>query len=209
MKEGAALKGRLYTEEEIAEYLQVSIDDVELLVSQGDLAAYRINSALRFKEEDIEQFLNWQRVAGEETEQLVTSPDTTITTNNSEVLTNKEAKKMQTHSRYEKRPYVIRNPWPEDKIATALRSGGHTRLAYKPVEAWGTKYAILKPIGAGVIDEETKRQFPAIASWTSWWASEAMKAGLRESKTVNKFASAYILVGEEWIKLGDYLHERS
>ncbi len=53
---------KLYTTEEIAEYLKVDVVTVRRLVNRGDLTAYRIGGEYRFTETDITDFVKRQRV---------------------------------------------------------------------------------------------------------------------------------------------------
>ena len=56
----------LLTTEEVAEYLRVDVVTVRRLVGRGDLAAYRVGNEYRFKTDDVDQYLERQRVPARE-----------------------------------------------------------------------------------------------------------------------------------------------
>ncbi len=67
---------RLLTSDEVAEYLRVDVVTIRRLVTRGELAAYRIGGAYRFKLSDIEKYLQRQRVSGEVGDEFLSGPST-------------------------------------------------------------------------------------------------------------------------------------
>jgi excisionase family DNA binding protein len=53
---------RLLTSEDVAEWLRVDVVTVRRLINRGELPAYRVGGEFRFKESDLEEFLERQRV---------------------------------------------------------------------------------------------------------------------------------------------------
>ena len=50
-------KETMMTKEEVAEFLKVSTRTVDRLVQAGKLPAYRIQTNVRFKQEDVDRYL--------------------------------------------------------------------------------------------------------------------------------------------------------
>ncbi len=53
---------RLYTTEEVAEWLRIDVATVRRLVARGEVTAYRVGNEYRFKSTDVEAYLLHQRV---------------------------------------------------------------------------------------------------------------------------------------------------
>ncbi len=56
---------QLMTKQEVADYLQVSIRTVERLIKAGKLTAYKIQTNIRFKKADVEDYLESIKFRGE------------------------------------------------------------------------------------------------------------------------------------------------
>jgi len=53
---------KLYTTEEVAEWLRIDVATVRRLVARGEVTAYRVGNEYRFKSTDVEAYLLRQRV---------------------------------------------------------------------------------------------------------------------------------------------------
>jgi excisionase family DNA binding protein len=65
-KEVVALKERLYTIAEIAEYLSMTQDTIRRWIKEGQMPAIKLDRELRVKESDLEAFLEARRIKGED-----------------------------------------------------------------------------------------------------------------------------------------------